>query len=72
MVRVRGGGSTGQAQAVRHGIARALQSYEPALRPALKAPGGSLLLLLLLGGGGRCLRPLRPKDACLGQSRELS
>ena len=31
----------GQAQALRHGIARALQLFDPALRPALKA--GSLL-----------------------------
>ncbi|EFN53841.1 hypothetical protein CHLNCDRAFT_25348, partial [Chlorella variabilis] len=39
MVSVRGGGQTGQAQAVRHGIARALQNYEPALRPYLKPYG---------------------------------
>eukprot|EP00887_Chlorella_sp_A99_P002232 scaffold10.g2232.t1 len=39
MIRVRGGGVMGQAQAVRHGIARALQAYDPALRPALKAAG---------------------------------
>jgi len=29
----------GQAQAVRHGIARALQLFNPELRPALKAAG---------------------------------
>ncbi len=29
----------GQAQALRHGIARALQLFDPALRPALKAQG---------------------------------
>ena len=29
----------GQAQALRHGIARALQLFDPALRPALKAEG---------------------------------
>ena len=40
MVRVRGGGQTGQAQAVRHGIARALQAWDPAMRPALKVEGG--------------------------------
>ena len=34
-----GGGSTGQAQAVRHGLARALQAWDPALRPPLKAAG---------------------------------
>jgi ribosomal protein S9 len=36
---VSGGGTTGQAQAVRHGLARALQAWDPALRPALKAAG---------------------------------
>ena len=40
MVRVRGGGQTGQAQAVRHGIARALQAWDPAMRQALKVEGG--------------------------------
>ena len=39
MVAVAGGGQTGQAQAVRHGAARALQAWDPALRPALKAAG---------------------------------
>ena len=36
---VRGGGRSGQAQAMRHGIAKALQLYEPAFRPALKKAG---------------------------------
>lgn len=36
---VRGGGQTGQAQALRHGISRALQLFEPGYRPALKAAG---------------------------------
>jgi small subunit ribosomal protein S9 len=36
---VAGGGLSGQAGAVRHGVARALISYEPALRPALKHGG---------------------------------
>lgn len=36
---VRGGGPTGQAQAVRHGVARALQLWDPETRPALKAAG---------------------------------
>ncbi|HVZ70077.1 MAG TPA: 30S ribosomal protein S9 [Rhizomicrobium sp.] len=40
-VTVRGGGLSGQAGAVRHGISRALVAYEPALRAALK-PGGFL------------------------------
>jgi len=36
---VKGGGLSGQAGAVRHGISKALTYYEPALRPALKAEG---------------------------------
>jgi len=36
---VTGGGLSGQAGAVRHGLSRALQNYEPALRPALKKAG---------------------------------
>ena len=38
-VNVYGGGYTGQAGAIRHGIARALLVAEPALRPALKRAG---------------------------------
>lgn len=34
-----GGGISGQAQAVRHGIARALQELDPELRPVLKRAG---------------------------------
>jgi small subunit ribosomal protein S9 len=34
-----GGGLSGQAGAVRHGIARALVAYEPELKPALKKQG---------------------------------
>jgi small subunit ribosomal protein S9 len=34
-----GGGLSGQAGAVRHGISKALTYYEPELRPALKAGG---------------------------------
>ena len=34
-----GGGLSGQAGAVKHGISKALQLYEPSLRPALKAAG---------------------------------
>jgi small subunit ribosomal protein S9 len=41
VVTVTGGGLSGQAGAVRHGISRALVSYEPGLRPVLK-PGGFL------------------------------
>jgi small subunit ribosomal protein S9 len=36
---VTGGGLSGQAGAVRHGISRALVSYEPGLRPTLKHGG---------------------------------
>ncbi|HEX9701525.1 MAG TPA: 30S ribosomal protein S9 [Rhodospirillales bacterium] len=36
---VSGGGLSGQAGAVRHGISRALTFYEPALRSALKKEG---------------------------------
>jgi small subunit ribosomal protein S9 len=38
-VRVHGGGISGQASAVRHGIARALTEVDPALRPELKRRG---------------------------------
>src|SRR6202000_80159 len=36
IVPVNGGGLSGQAGAVRHGISRALVNYEPSLRPVLK------------------------------------
>lgn len=36
---VKGGGLSGQAGAVRHGISRALQNFEPELRPGLKKAG---------------------------------
>jgi small subunit ribosomal protein S9 len=38
-IRVHGGGISGQAAAVRHGIARALTDVDPALRPELKRRG---------------------------------
>ena len=38
-VSVAGGGLSGQAGAVRHGLAKALTNYEPDLRPALKREG---------------------------------
>jgi len=38
-VSVAGGGLSGQAGAVRHGLAKALTKYEPDLRPALKREG---------------------------------
>ncbi|MCX4324411.1 MAG: 30S ribosomal protein S9 [Lachnospiraceae bacterium] len=39
MVTVKGGGYTGQAGAVRHGIARALLQADPDYRPTLKKAG---------------------------------
>ncbi|MDB5572708.1 MAG: ribosomal protein [Hyphomicrobiales bacterium] len=39
MVTVAGGGLSGQAGAVRHGLAKALTNFEPELRPALKKEG---------------------------------
>lgn len=38
-VTVSGGGPSGQAGAIRHGIARALVEYEATLRPPLRAAG---------------------------------
>lgn len=39
LVNVRGGGVSGQAGAVRHALARALQALDPELRPVLKKAG---------------------------------
>jgi small subunit ribosomal protein S9 len=36
---VSGGGKQGQAEAIQHGIARALLEFEPALQPVLRAKG---------------------------------
>ena len=38
-VRINGGGEMGQAGAMRHGIARALEKYDESLRPVLKKAG---------------------------------
>jgi small subunit ribosomal protein S9 len=38
-VKVVGGGITGQAGAIRHGITRALMEYDESLRPALRKAG---------------------------------
>lgn len=38
-ITVAGGGSFGQAGAIRHGITRALMEYDEGLRPALRAEG---------------------------------
>jgi small subunit ribosomal protein S9 len=39
IVNVKGGGGSGQAGAIRHGITRALMQYDEALRPTLRAAG---------------------------------
>lgn len=39
MVSVAGGGSFGQAGAIRHGITRALMQYDESLRPSLRQAG---------------------------------
>lgn len=39
MATVKGGGLSGQAGAVKHGISQALQLYDPSLRASLKAAG---------------------------------
>ena len=39
VVRVSGGGVSGQAGAIRHGLSRALLQFNPELRPALKKAG---------------------------------
>ncbi|MCD6319497.1 MAG: 30S ribosomal protein S9 [Candidatus Desulfofervidaceae bacterium] len=36
---VKGGGKSGQAEAIRHGIAKALVEFNPELRPVLKKAG---------------------------------
>ncbi len=38
-VTVSGGGTTGQAGAIRHGLTRALMQYDDALRPQLRRAG---------------------------------
>jgi small subunit ribosomal protein S9 len=38
-VTVKGGGTTGQAGAIRHGITRALMEYDESFRPALRKAG---------------------------------
>jgi small subunit ribosomal protein S9 len=38
-VRIAGGGTTGQAGAIRHGITRALMDHDETLRPALRKAG---------------------------------
>ena len=47
LVNVNGGGYTGQAQAIRHGIARALLEVNPEYRKDLKWLRFSILMLLI-------------------------
>ena len=39
IINVKGGGGSGQAGAIRHGITRALMQYDETLRPTLRAAG---------------------------------
>ncbi|WP_432456025.1 MULTISPECIES: 30S ribosomal protein S9 [unclassified Agarivorans] len=39
LITVKGGGTTGQAGAIRHGITRALMEYDESLRPELRKAG---------------------------------
>ena len=39
VVNVQGGGTTGQAGAIRHGLTRALMAYDETLRPSLRKAG---------------------------------
>lgn len=39
MVKVEGGGITGQAEAIRHGVSRALALTDPGLKPLLRSQG---------------------------------
>jgi small subunit ribosomal protein S9 len=39
VVNVAGGGTTGQAGAIRHGLTRALMAYDESLRPSLRKAG---------------------------------
>jgi small subunit ribosomal protein S9 len=38
-ITVKGGGASGQAGAIRHGITRALMEFDETLRPSLRAAG---------------------------------
>ncbi len=72
--RVNGGGVTGQAGAIRHGIARALLQYDESLRPALKKAGFLYSVILVwkerkkygLVGSSPCTTVLK-EIICLSQ-----
>ena len=46
-ITVKGGGTTGQAGAIRHGITRALMEFDESLRSPLRAKLASLLVTLV-------------------------
>ena len=65
---VTGGGVTGQAGAIRHGVARALLQVNPEFRAALKAAGFltrdprmKLELLVIIGGAFKAAKRQRPQ-----------
>ena len=67
MITVKGGGLSGQAGAVKHGIAQALSKYEPLLRSAVKAEG-------FLTRDSRVVERKKygkAKDGCRGSSTSL-
>jgi len=61
LVNVYGGGESGQAGAVRHGITRALIEYDAALKPTLSAAG--LVTRGRARGGAKEGRPAQSKAA---------
>ena len=79
-VNVCGGGVTGQAEAVRHGISRALLSADPSLRGVLKRPGfltpatpvrrnakSTVSAPLVLATSIRSVKPRGPFQICSGR-----
>ena len=62
MATVVGGGLSGQAGAVKHGVSKALQLYDPALRPALKAAG-------FLTRDARVVERMLPKESPLARAQ---
>jgi small subunit ribosomal protein S9 len=64
-IKVKGGGSFGQAGAIRHGISRALISYDEELRPQLKKAG-------LLTGDPRKVERKKPGLVKARKSKQFS
>jgi small subunit ribosomal protein S9 len=67
LVNVSGGGYTGQAGAIRHGIARALLQVDPEYRPSLKTAG-----LLIDELHDECEQDLNGKQRCQDVIQEES